>query len=575
MVNGHVALAFEELALLHELEGESPFKVRAYRAFAEVARTVTEPLAAIEARGELESMPGVGKAIAGKVRELLAGGTMRSLQRARDQVPVSVRKLLELPTLTSNKVRKLWKEAGVTDLDELALACVDGRVAKLSGFTAKNVAQLLEEARAASAATAYVLLAQAHGLASFIIPQLLAAGAPRVRTAGPVRRGHELVEELTLIVEGLEIEAVAAVIEPRGEHAALAIVSRDARTLVAKPPANLGPPLRVITSDAAQFLETLVRETGSDVHVAALEARAIERGTTLAAACHDLALEEDLYASLDLPFVPAELREEGLITPPRGLLPVRGVQGVFHVHTTWSDGTASIAEMARAAAEAGFGYVGISDHSRAAVYANGLDPARLAAQRVEIEAARREVPGVVILHGVEVDVLEDGSLDLPDDTLASLDFVVASVHTHFTLDVAAQTKRMVRALGHPLVTILGHPTGRLLLGRAGYTFDLDEVARAAALGGVFLEINASPQRLDLCPEMIRRAAELGARFCINPDAHEPRGFADVPLGVAQARRAALRSDQVLNSRGVDDIVETLRMRRAEGRARLGQAASPS
>jgi DNA polymerase (family 10) len=442
-------------------------------------------------------------------------------------------------------------------------------VAKLSGFPAKSVEKLLADARATFASLDLVLLAQAHGLASFIIPQLLASGAPRVRTAGPVRRGHELVDELTLVVEGLDVPAIAAVIEPRGEQAALAIASRDERSIVAKPPARLGPPLRVVTADATTFLETLVRETGSHVHVRALEARARERGTSLAAACAAVATEEDLYASLEVAFVPAELREEGLIVPPRGLLPIRGVQGIFHVHTTWSDGTASIVEMARAASEAGFEYVGISDHSRAAVYANGLDPARLASQGAEVEAARRELPDLTILHGVEVDVLEDGSLDLPDDALAPLDFVVASLHTHFALDVATQTRRIVRALGHPLVTILGHPTGRLLLGRPGYGFDLDEVATAAAATGVFLEINASPQRLDLAPDMIRRAAELGARFCINPDAHEPRGFADVPLGVAQARRAALRSDQVLNSQGVDDIVETLRARRSQGLARLG------
>ena len=575
MVNGHVALAFDELATLLELAGESPFKVRAYRAFADEVRALTEPLAVLDARGELESMPGVGKAIAGKVRELLTGGTMNALERARAEVPSTLRDLLRLPNLGPGRVRKLWQEASVTSIADLVAACRDGRVASLGGFGAKMVARLLVDAEALQQTIGQVLLAQAHALATWLTPQLLAAGGKRVRTAGSVRRGVEVVDELTLVVEGLSrSEIVAALVAPSDGAPVVELVAapnEPENVVVGRPIGAEGPRVRVRSATASGFVEALVRETGDDAHVAALEQAARSRKTTLQAACAAAVDEDAMYGSLGLPPVPPELREGGFVEPPAALLPVRGVRGIFHVHTTWSDGTASIVDMARAAADAGFDYVGISDHSRAANYANGLDETRLRQQREEIAAARAQVPQIRILHGIEVDVMEDGSLDLPDTCLAELEFVVASLHAHFALGPDRQTIRMVRALSHPLVTILGHPTGRLLLGRPGYTFDLDAVARAAAASGACLEINASPQRLDLAPPMIRRAAELGARFCINPDAHEPRGFADVPLGVSQARRAALRSEQVFNTLDRDGIVAALTKRRAAGLKQLGLA----
>ena len=571
MINGHVALAFDELATLLEIEGESPFKIRAYRNFADVVRALPEPLSAIDGRGQLDDMPGVGKAIAGKVRELLQHGSMKRLDRARDEIPAGLRDLLRVPNLGPGRVRKLWQDLSITTLSELVDACRDGRVEKLAGF-AKIAPKLLIDAEAIRATIGRVLLAQAHGLASWLIPQLSHPSGTRVRTAGAVRRAHEIVDELTLVVDRAPRDVAAAFEAPDGGEAVVQVLEVDEAKshVIARPLGSEGPRVRVCCTGERGFVEALIVETGDDDHVAALQARAEARGTTLRAICQ-VALDEDAaYAALGLPPIPAELREGGVIEPPPvDLLGVRGVRGIFHVHTTWSDGTGSIVDMARSAHEMGYAYVGISDHSRAASYANGLGPDRLAEQRLEVEHARKQVPEITILHGIEVDVLEDGALDLPDDVLARLDFVVASLHTHFQLDFEAQTRRMVRALGHPLVTILGHPTGRLLLGRPGYTFDLDRVARAATSGGVFLEINASPQRLDLCPEMIRRAAELGARFCINPDAHEPRGFADVPLGIAQARRAALRAEQVFNARDTDDVIAALRSRRAIGAKKLG------
>jgi DNA polymerase (family 10) len=263
-----------------------------------------------------------------------------------------------------------------------------------------------------------------------------------------------------------------------------------------------------------------------------------------------------------------ELRE---VATPHVPKLVGGVRGIFHVHTTWSDGTASIADMARAAAGAGFTYLGISEHSHSATYAHGLDAKRLRAQGRAVEDARREVPGIALLHGVEVDVLADGSLDLDNTTLATLDFVVASVHTELNMSAGAMTARLVRAVSHPLVTILGHPTGRLLPGRRGYPFDVDAVADAAAANDTFLEINANPQRLDLCDALVRRTAARGARFAIDPDAHSPRGVGDTALGLAVARRAGLGPSQVLNTRGCEAVVAYLAARREKARHALARA----
>jgi DNA polymerase (family X) len=417
-----------------------------------------------------------------------------------------------------------------------------------------------------------VVLAQAQDLARRAAELLVEAGARQARTAGAVRRGHEIIDELTMVVEGLGPSEVARVLaDPNLGLRTVRLV--DDGVVLAEPAGHQpGPSIRAVSASSKDFLERLLRETGSPAHLEALDARALARGLSLAQLCQQRRDEAEVYAALDLPFIPPELREDGSLSLPDGLLAVRGVRGVFHVHTTWSDGTASVCAMARAAAEAGYQYVGISDHSKAASYANGLDEDRLAAQCQDVDRARREVPEIAILHGIEVDVLDDGALDLPDSVLVQLDFVVASLHTRFSLDAETQTARMVRALRHPLVTILGHPTGRLLLGREGYLFDFDAVADAAAEHGVALEINASPQRLDLGPDLIRRAARRGAQFCINPDAHEIRGFDDVPLGIAQARRAALMAGRVLNTLDHIEITRTLRERRRRGAAQLGLVA---
>ncbi len=420
----------------------------------------------------------------------------------------------------------------------------------------RAAAELAQEraSRTDAAATPPVVLGAALEMARLTNEALARAGFETATVVGEARRGAETMLELTMVARGpLDIGALAMALRGATACNDVALDGQD----VLRMHFEGGGPARVWVVARERFVEALVRGTGSVKHVRWLESLAMRSGG-LSRACAEARSERQLYESLGVPFAPPELREQPTPRVPRL---VRAVRGIFHVHTTWSDGTASIADMARAAAGAGFAYLGISEHSQAASYAHGLDAKRLRAQARAVSRARREVPEVILFHGVEVDVLPDGSLDLDDATLAALDFVVASVHTELDMPAASMTARLVRAVSHPLVTILGHPTGRLLPGRHGYFFDVDAVADAAAKNDTFLEINANPQRLDLSDVLVRRAALRGARFAIDPDAHSPRGIADAALGLALARRAGLSPSQVLNARGARAVTGYLAARR--------------
>ncbi len=410
----------------------------------------------------------------------------------------------------------------------------------------------------------HLLLASALEMARLANDALSRAGLDEASIVGEVRRGVAVVSELSLVLRGpADVQRVARALRHAAACEGVTVEGRDAVRMTFQG----GGPARVRIVHRSRFVEALLRGTGSPRHVRWLERLAQGRGG-LSWLCAQARSERDVYSALDLPFAPPELREGAT---PRIPPLVDSVSGVFHVHTTWSDGSASVAEMALAAGKAGYAYLGITEHSRAASYARGLDAERLAAQAREVKKARREVGGVAILHGVEVDVMPDGSLDLDDETLASLDFVIASVHVGLEMEATAMTERLVRAVSHPLVTILGHPTGRLLLGRAGYAFDVEAVATAAARNDTFLEINANPQRLDLGEDDVRRAAACGARFAIDPDAHTTRGIRDTPLGLSVARRAGLRREQVLNARATDEVLAYLSARRRAAKRRLALA----
>ena len=387
---------------------------------------------------------------------------------------------------------------------------------------------------------------------------LARAGFGQAVAVGDVRRGLEVVDELRMVLRGpADARALAEALRGTEACASAEATASDAVCLAFR---GAGKAVVQIVP-AARFVEAIVRETGSRRHVRWLEGVAADAGG-LGAVSGRARDEAGVYEALGLPFAPPELRERSTPCVPEL---VTAVRGIFHVHTDWSDGTATIVDMARAALQAGFEYLGISEHSKAASYAGGLDELRLRRQMREIARARRELPGIAILHGVEVDVLANGKLDIADAALAALDFVIASVHTDLDMAAPQMTARLLAAVRHPLVTILGPPRGRLLLGRGPSSFDVEAVAAAAAKNDTFLEINANPQRLDLGEEMVRRAAAQGAAFAIDPDAHSPRGVKDTALGLMVARRAGLKPSQVLNARGAGDVRVYLAARKKRAR----------
>lgn len=566
--NAKIVELFEELADLSDLAGENPHAVRAYRNFAETVHGLTEPLQDIWKRGEAQSLPGVGKATAAKLDELFTTGSFQALDRVRSEVPRSLLELLRIPGLGPKRARAVWQGLGITSLAELEYACRENRLVTLPGFGAKTQARLLASIAFVLESKNAIVLGRALEIADDVEKLLRDKGASQVRVAGEARRGRPQVAKLVLVATGISLDEAKQALEGSGRITEIESTGAEGLRLLyeGKSPFEL----RVVPSN--RFASTLFFETADEAHLDALAERARSRGKDLHALVEASASEDAIYEALDLAPIPPELREGSGLEQPTQLIERKDLAGIFHSHTDWSDGTATIESMAKATAGAGFGFLGISDHSKAAAYARGLDSERLAQQAEAIAEARTRVPGVALLHGIEVDILRDGSLDLDDETLARLDFVIASVHSSMTLSAEEMTARLVRAVSHPLVTMLGHPTGRLLLGRQGYAFDFEAVVRAAVANDTFLEINASRYRLDLDDTLVRRAAALGARFSINPDAHSPSGIGDSDLGVLVARRAGLRPEQVLNARPADEVFTWLKERKDKAITRLGGLA---
>ncbi len=569
--NARAAEIIEELADLSELAGEGAARVRMLHQTAALVHSLDEPLGGLVARGELGELG--GPSMVAMLTELGHRGSSRELEEQRSLLPGSLLALLNVPGLDPGRVRVLWQDLGIASLGELADACREQRLGGVEGLEWPSEEHLLSAANFLLEGGGYVPLPAAAGVARQLRRALRAAGAWRVEAAGELRRGVELVTEVVLVVDGLAEGAAAAVLgrlSPGGVSAKAdegGFVTLSAR--LGQPHAARPVAVRLRLVPEGGFLSALLVETGDSWHLRWLARCASDAGIELSELVRSCTSEEQVYQELGMPWVPPELRDGagqvGTAVPiERGDL-----RGVFHVHTDWSDGEGSLLEVTRAAQAEGLRFVGISDHSQAATYARGLDKARLREQAAAVRGLRREVRDLVLLHGVEVDILPDGSLDLDDATLASLDFVVASVHTHLHQPPDVMTQRLLRAVTHPLVTMLGHPTGRLLGARRGYRFDWFAVARAAAGNETYLEINANPGRLDPPDDLVRRAAAAGADFVINPDAHEVEAIGDIDFGVQIARRAGIGASRVLNARDLDSLMARLEARRQRGLFALG------
>ncbi|HET9134812.1 MAG TPA: DNA polymerase/3'-5' exonuclease PolX [Gemmatimonadales bacterium] len=563
-----VAHELDRIAAYLELKGENPFRVRAFRAAAKTVEGFPVELDVALADGSLAEAKGIGPAILQVIRELAETGRADLLEELREEVPPGLVEMLGISGLGVAKIRTIHETLGIETLPELEVAARDGRLAALPRFgerTAQNILQGIAFLRQASQwRLAHHARDEARAIAEAFaaVPHVLA-----VHPAGEVRRGCEVVQDLVFVVvaDVPPSEVLAALASTTGvseiaggdeRRATLRLAGGTTVQVMVTPPMNLGA--------------VLVQATGSDAHLAALAAHARAKGFTLAGTALwegsrfvATPTEEALYAALGLPWIPPELREDGseVGVPVPPLVTRADLRGFLHCHTTYSDGTNSVADLARACQAAGYGWVGITDHSRAAAYAGGLTVDDLRRQWDEIDAFNAGHEGIRVLKGIESDILADGALDYPDDVLAGFDFIIGSVHSRFNLGEAEMTARFLRAIENPYLTMLGHPTGRLLLQREAYAVDLDAVFEAAGRAGVAIEINADPHRLDLDWRVLRRARSAGVMISIGADAHAIPGLANVDFGVAIARKGGLGPEAILNARDAEGFLAFARARR--------------
>jgi DNA polymerase (family X) len=569
------AAALAEIAVLLEVVGGNPFRARAFRSAARALETSGADLPALAAGGRLRTLRGVGEGIAGVLEELLSTGSSRMLEELRAGTPAGVYDLMRVRGLGASRIRRLFAELGIDSLETLQSAAAAGRIAPLPGFGPATERRILEGVEFARSLRGLRRLFQAVEAASALLELVESLpGVTKVRAAGELRRRLEVVGSLDLVAAGDDPRSVH-----RGFAAAMGAEPNEAGVHTALAD-GLAVSLRCVTPD--RFAGVLLHATGSPDHLDALGRRAAERGLRLAEdGLHaggerlETPDEEAVYGALGLAWIPPELREGWgeVEAAAEGRLPelveAGDLRGTFHCHTTDSDGRASLEEMASAARERGWSYLGIADHSRAASYAGGMTPDAVRAQQARITRWNREHGGrgkerFRLLSGTEADILPDGSLDYDDALLGSFDFVVGSVHSGFAMPEREMTDRIVRAVENPRLTMLGHPTGRILLRRPGYGVDLDAVLDAAAHHGVAVEINADPNRLDLDWRGARSAAERGVPIVVNPDAHSVPALGNVAWGVGIARKGWLTRGAVLNTRELDRLEEWIAERKQEG-----------
>ena len=588
MTNTDLARALDELADLLEIQGANPFRIRAYRNAIRTVQGLTRPLAAAVAEGEdLTELPGIGKDMAAHIRELVETGELSLLAEVTAEVPRELARLTRLDGVGPKKAGKLWRELGVVTVDDLEAAVKAGKVAALGGFGAKSAEKIL---RAIEGLRRHQGRMRRLDAAAEIAPLLdWVKGAPGVEeleVAGSFRRGKETVGDVDILArcDG-DAEARRAIVEhftayPGTERVVGAGDTKGSLVLAAGLPVDL----RVLAGES--WGAGLHYFTGSKEHNVEIRRRAqklglrvseygVFRGDDADAERIGGATEAEVFEAVGLRWIPPVLREnrgeidaaerEGGTGLP-SLVTLDDIRGDLHMHTTWSDGKNSVREMAEACRDRGYGWMAITDHSQSLTVANGLTPARLRAQAEEIAEAREAVPGLRIFRGCEVDILKDGSLDLPDDMLEELDLVLAAVHTHFELDQASQTERVLRALAHPRVHVLVHPTGRLLGRRDPYPIDVEAVLQAAREHDVAVELNANPWRLDLHDRHLFRARELGVEVVVNTDAHQVAQLDFMGPGLLQAQRGWLGADHVVNTRDASAIAGWLGRKRRGSRS---------
>jgi DNA polymerase (family 10) len=561
------------IALLLELKGENPFKTRAYKAGAEIVESYAGDIMQLAAEQKLAGIKGIGEALRDKLHEMATTGKLEFYEKLKAEFPEKLFELFEISGLGPKKIAALYSELKVGSIADLKRVCESGEGAKISGFGEKTMVKILESIAFREEHASEFRLDQVYVVAQDILEALRAHNdVSRAEVCGSFRRGKEMVHDLDFLVSTKHPERVIGdfVMLPEVEKV---IVQGGTKASVY---ASNGVQCDLRAVSSAEFPFALNYFTGSKEHNVVIRQRALDQGLSLneygftsvaegVSVPSEVYEERDIYRTLGLDYIEPELRENSgeIEAASHGKLPrlieLENLRGVFHNHTTASDGKATLREMAEAARELGLQYLGIADHSRSSFQANGLYEDRLRAQIAEIRALNTEFDGHFhIFAGSEVDIHKDGTLDFDDGLLSELDYVVASVHSVFNLPEAEMTARVIRAIENPYVTMLGHVTGRLLAQRPAYAVNIPKIIDAAAANGTIIELNASAWRLDMDWRWWRLAKEKGVKCSINPDAHSTQGLQDVLFGVRAARKGWLTRGDVINCLPLGEVEKALR-----------------
>jgi DNA polymerase (family X) len=537
MTNKEIAKQFQYLAEIMELHQENPFKIRSYQNAYLTLRKLPDSLAEMP-QEEIENLKGIGKAIYGKIKELQDAGEMATLKKYEDMTPPGVREMLQIPGFGPKKIRVIWKELGVETVGELLYACNENRLVELKGFgekTQEDLRQKLEYYQKSQGKFLYAdLEPAAEKLLGFLRKKLPQAG---ISFTGAFRRKNNIVTQIEFVI------AHESGLDQLFDDQTLVKTSQQENVIHSSTADGL--PVTIYRCNPSEFGSKLFRYSASEEFLAAFLAK--NPGLDF----KGLESEEAVFEKAALPYLEPELREQAWsldfspASPPEKLVVETDIRGVVHAHSTYSDGLHSLRDMALHSQKLGFSYLGITDHSKAAFYANGLKEDRLFEQWQEIDALNAELAPFKIFKGIESDILSDGSLDYDESILKQFDFIIASVHSNLRMDEEKATNRILRAVENPYTTILGHPTGRLLLSRPGYPLDHRKIIDACAANGVAIELNANPYRLDLDWTWIPYALEKGVMISINPDAHSTGGIRDIHFGVLSARKGGLTAGKCL------------------------------
>lgn len=569
-----IAKILKEMAVLMEIRGDNPFKVRAHENAARILEGLNADIKELVDSGEITKIKGIGKGTAEKIVTLLNDGKLDEFEELKAEIPAGLLEMSKISGMGAKKIKAVWVELGITTVAELEAAAKEDRLSGMKGFGGKTQEKILQNIELLKKFQDRHRLPYAVEAGNMLLETLKALpGVIRCEIAGSLRRWKETVKDIDLVVSAADKDR-AAIMDHFTSLPAVEVVNGKGDTKSSVVLDNgISADLRIVADDKFPYI--LHHFTGSKEHNVAMRQHAIKNGMKISEyglfkgeeiiPCRD---ETEIFQKLGMAYIAPELRENygeldaALENRLPDLIELSDIKGIIHAHSTWSDGANTLEEMANGCQALGYEYLAISDHSKAAAYANGLSEDRIKQQHAEIDELNATLSGFRILKGIECDILRGGELDYDDEVLATFDLVIVSIHSSFNMTEAEGTERIIKAIENPFVTILGHPTGRLLLKRDGYPINHHAVIDAAAELGVCIEINANPRRLDIDWRYCQYAKEKGLTIAINPDAHRLAGYDDMQYGVGVARKGWLTKDDILNTGSADDVLAFANKRRA-------------